>query len=86
MKAAFEENPYQETPVLRGLFFSSGRQEGTPYSHFLEALGLIGDKEVLPGRAKDCSCTNFSRGFCPRTGGFSRQPPGRLSGARLREI
>ncbi len=52
MKAAFQENPYQETPILRGLFFSSGRQEGTPYSHFLEALGLIGDKEVLPGTSK----------------------------------
>jgi type VI secretion system protein ImpL len=49
MKAAFQENPYQETPLLRGLFFSSGRQEGSPYSHFLEALGLIEEKEVLPG-------------------------------------
>lgn len=46
MKAVFQENPYQETPILRGLFFSSGRQEGTPYSHFLEALGLIDKNEV----------------------------------------
>lgn len=52
MKAAFQENPYQETPLLRGLFFSSGRQEGSPYSHFLEALGLIEEKEVLPGTNK----------------------------------
>lgn len=52
MKAAFQENPYQETPLLRGLFFSSGRQEGSPYSHFLEALGLIEEKEVLPGTSK----------------------------------
>ena len=52
MKAAFQENPYQETPVLRGIFFSSGHQEGTPYSHFLEALGLIDQKEVLPGTSK----------------------------------
>lgn len=49
MNGAFKENPYQETPLLRGLFFSSGRQEGTPYSHFLSALGLIGEREVLPG-------------------------------------
>jgi type VI secretion system protein ImpL len=52
MNGAFKENPYQETPILRGLFFSSGRQEGTPYSHFLKALGLIGEKEVLPGTSK----------------------------------
>lgn len=52
MKAAFQENPYQETPLLRGLFFSSGRQEGSPYSHFLEALGLIEEKEVLPGTSR----------------------------------
>lgn len=52
MNGAFKENPYQETPILRGLFFSSGRQEGSPYSHFLKALGLIGEKEVLPGTSK----------------------------------
>lgn len=52
MKAAFQENPYQETPILRGLFFSSGRQEGTPYSHFLNALGLVEEKEVLPGTSR----------------------------------
>jgi type VI secretion system protein ImpL len=49
MKGAFLANPYQETPLLRGLYFSSGRQEGTPYSHFLNALGMIGEKEVQPG-------------------------------------
>ncbi len=52
MKAAFQENPYQETPFLRGIFFSSGHQEGTPYSHFLEALGLIDQKQVLPVSSK----------------------------------
>ncbi|MGV8074539.1 MAG: type VI secretion protein IcmF/TssM N-terminal domain-containing protein [Syntrophobacteraceae bacterium] len=52
MKGAFQENPYQETPILRGLFFSSGRQEGSPYSHFLQALGLIEEREVLPGTNK----------------------------------
>ncbi|RLC32609.1 MAG: type VI secretion system protein ImpL, partial [Deltaproteobacteria bacterium] len=51
-KGAFQKNPYQESPLLRGLFFSSGRQEGTPYSHFLNALGLIGTQEVLPGTSQ----------------------------------
>ena len=49
IKGAFWENPYQETPLLRGLFFSSGRQEGSPYSHFLKSLGLIEERDVLPG-------------------------------------
>jgi len=49
IKGAFWENPYQETPILRGLFFSSGRQEGSPYSHFLKSLGLIEERDVLPG-------------------------------------
>jgi type VI secretion system protein ImpL len=49
---AFQENPYQESPLFRGLFFSSGRQEGTPFSHFLNALGLIQGREVLAGTSK----------------------------------
>ncbi len=52
MKGAFQENPYQETPILQGLYFSSGRQEGTPYSHFLSELNLIEEREILPGTNK----------------------------------
>ncbi|UCH19936.1 MAG: type VI secretion system protein ImpL, partial [Deltaproteobacteria bacterium] len=52
IKGTFQENPYQETPILRGVFFSSGRQEGSPYSHFLKELGLIEEREVLPGTNK----------------------------------
>jgi len=52
VQAAFEENPYQETPIVRGIFFSSGRQEGSPYSHFLKALNLIDEREVLPGTSR----------------------------------
>jgi type VI secretion system protein ImpL len=65
MKAAFQENPYQETPALRGLFFSSGRQEGTPYSHFLKALGLIGEKEVLPGTSRGLFLHEFFAKILP---------------------
>ena len=49
VEAAFKENPYQETPMLRGLHFSSGKQEGTPYSHFLNKLGLLKQQDILPG-------------------------------------
>ncbi|MBM4330009.1 MAG: type VI secretion system protein ImpL [Deltaproteobacteria bacterium] len=65
MDVAFRENPYQETPTLRGLFFSSGRQEGTPYSHFLKELGLIGEKEVLPGTNKGLFLHDFFARILP---------------------
>ena len=66
MKGAFHVNPYQETPMLRGIFFSSGRQEGTPYSHFLKALGLIEDREVLPGTSKGLFLHDFFAKILPK--------------------
>ena len=52
VETAFKANPYQETPLLRGLYFSSGKQEGTPYSHFLKELGLLKQQDVLPGTSR----------------------------------
>jgi len=69
-KGAFVENPYQETPVLRGMFFSSGRQEGTPYSHFLNALGLIGEKEVLAGTSRGLFLHEFFSRILPKDRGL----------------
>lgn len=66
MRGAFQVNPYQETPMLRGLFFSSGRQEGSPYSHFLQALGLIEDREVLPGTSKGLFLHDFFARILPK--------------------
>ncbi|MDX2454684.1 type VI secretion protein IcmF/TssM N-terminal domain-containing protein [Desulfosarcina sp.] len=65
MRGAFQENPYQETPILRGIYFSSGRQEGTPYSHFLSQLGLIGEKEVLPGTNRGLFLHDFFSTILP---------------------
>ena len=65
-KAAFKENPYQESPILRGLFFSSGRQEGSPYSHFLKELGLIEEREVLPGTNKGLFLHDFFSKILPK--------------------
>ena len=65
MKGAFQENPYQETPILRGTFFSSGRQEGSPYSHFLKSMGLIGDHDVLPGTSKGMFLFDFFSKILP---------------------
>ncbi len=63
---AFKENPYQESPILRGLFFSSGRQEGTPYSHFLGNLGLIDQQDVLPGTSKGLFLHDLFTWILPR--------------------
>lgn len=70
IRITFKENPYQETPVLRGIFFSSGRQEGTPFSHFLNALGLIGEKEVLPGTSKGLFLHDFFSNILPKDRGL----------------
>jgi len=66
INGAFQENPYQETPILRGLFFSSGRQEGSPYSHFLSALGLIQERDVLPGTNKGLFLHDFFGRILPK--------------------
>ncbi|MDM7935336.1 MAG: type VI secretion system protein, partial [Methanothrix sp.] len=66
MKAAFQENPYQESPLLRGIYFSSGRQEGSPYSHFLKNLGLIEERDVLPGTSKGLFLHDFFDKILPR--------------------
>jgi type VI secretion system protein ImpL len=66
IKGAFYQNPYQETPLMRGLFFSSGRQEGTPYSHFMKALDLIEDREVLPGTNKGLFLHDLFARILPR--------------------
>jgi len=66
MHGAFAENPYQETPLLKGIYFSSGRQEGTPYSHFLHSLGLIKEKEILPGTNRGLFLHDFFSKILPQ--------------------
>ncbi|MCP4339040.1 MAG: type VI secretion system protein ImpL, partial [Desulfobulbaceae bacterium] len=70
MGKAFQENPYQETPILRGLFFTSGRQEGTPYSHFLHKIGLLGEKEVLQGTNRGMFLHDFFAKILPMDRGI----------------
>ncbi|MRR06685.1 MAG: type VI secretion system protein ImpL [Deltaproteobacteria bacterium] len=59
MSGAFRRNPYQETPMLRGIFFSSGRQEGSPHSHFSKTLGECSEDEALPGTNKGLFLHDF---------------------------
>lgn len=42
-------NRYQETPVLRGLFFSSARQDGRPHSRFGTGAAVPGDRPAREG-------------------------------------
>jgi type VI secretion system protein ImpL len=66
MSNVFRQNPYQETPVLRGLFFSSGRQEGNPHSHFSETVGSTAKGESLPGTSKGLFLHDFFAAILPR--------------------
>ena len=66
MSNVFRQNPYQETPVLRGLFFSSGRQEGNPHSHFSETVGPASKGESLPGTSKGLFLHDFFASILPR--------------------
>jgi type VI secretion system protein ImpL len=59
IRGAFRTNPYQETPVLRGIFFSSGRQEGNTLSHFTRAVGDMAESEALPGTSKGLFLHDF---------------------------
>ena len=49
---AFGENPYLETPLLRGMFFCSGVQRGGASSYVLKDSGLAEETTMLTGTAK----------------------------------
>ncbi len=66
VKTTFGVNPYQETPVLRGLFFSSGRQNGNPVSHFSRSLGFNAPRENLPGTTKGLFLHDFFAKVLPK--------------------
>ncbi|MBN1850099.1 MAG: type VI secretion system protein ImpL [Deltaproteobacteria bacterium] len=83
MRVAFQENPYQETPFLRGIFFSSGKQEGSPYSHFLKELGLIHERELLQGTSRGFFLHDFFSGILPTDRHLFKPTLGLLEWRRL---
>jgi len=83
IRGAFQKNPFQETPILRGLYFSSGRQEGTPFSHLLNELGLIETEEVLPGTDKGLFLHDFFTKILPSDRGLFEPTAGGLKWKRL---
>ncbi len=84
VKGGFQETTYQETPIVRGLYFSSGKQEGSPYSHFLKELGLIDERDVLPGTSRGLFLHDFFSRIMPADRGLYAAPTQRtLEWSRL---
>jgi len=66
LKTLFGKNPYQETPLFRGLYFSSGRQEGHPISQFSSSLSISSEQDALPGTARGLFLHDFFSGILPK--------------------
>ena len=49
VRGAFKESTYQETPLLRGIFFSSGRQGDTPHPASFQDFLMKEQKDVING-------------------------------------
>ena len=64
-RSTFRENAHLETPILRGIFFGSGRQDGIPCSYFLKSIGLIGEREVLAGTGRGLFLFDFFSRILP---------------------
>ncbi len=45
-KGAFKDNPFQELPVVRGIYFCSGQQTGRPISSQADHLAKLGSREL----------------------------------------
>ncbi|MCJ8502438.1 type VI secretion protein IcmF/TssM N-terminal domain-containing protein [Desulfatitalea alkaliphila] len=64
---AFHENPYQETPFLRGFFISSGRQSGLVRSGVLGGLESFKERQwQLPDTGRGLFLRDFFDAILPR--------------------
>jgi len=71
VRGAFNENPYQETPYLRGIFISSGRQSGMTRSGVLGGLESLKDKAwKLPDTGRGLFLHDFFSTILPRDRGL----------------
>lgn len=62
---AFQENVYQESPLIRGIYFTSGCQEGQPFSTMLQSMGLINEADKVPESDKGIFLHDFFSGILP---------------------
>lgn len=65
VRSVFEENPYQETPPLRGLYFSSARQDGQPTSELLDYMGQPESVSPRGAAGKDLFLKDLFRSILP---------------------
>jgi type VI secretion system protein ImpL len=66
LEAVFEENPYQETLMFRGLFFSSALRKGAPSSEFLTITGLNGELPAESDHDEGFFLKDFFAGILPK--------------------
>ena len=66
VKTVFEENPYQEKPFLRGLYFSSARQTAHPEPAFLEASNPSLPPKVAKGSDRGLFLRDLFANVLPR--------------------
>jgi type VI secretion system protein ImpL len=65
VEVLFQTNPYQENPLLRGFYLTSGTQEGTPIDRILGAVGRasglsdVSLASVLPTESKSYFLKNL---------------------------
>lgn len=65
VQAAFSQNSYQEIPLLRGMYFTSGRQSGEPVSHFMSTLKLKPGKTAAAPSNKSYFLHDFFKYILP---------------------
>ena len=70
MLAAFGQNHYQETPLLRGIHLCSAQQQGMPRSCLPAELRPIGEQEPPPGAGRGLFLHDFFEKVLPRDRGL----------------
>ncbi|MDO5536721.1 MAG: type VI secretion protein IcmF/TssM N-terminal domain-containing protein [Desulfovibrionaceae bacterium] len=66
-RAVFSPSAYGDTPTLRGIFFGSGRQEGSVHSRLLTGLETFRDCSWnLPGTSNAIFLSDFFSSILPR--------------------
>ena len=71
MRGCFSENPYTDTPFLRGVYFSSGRQSGEARTRLPQKTELFRDKQQVsqPETEKGLFLTDLFASILPRDRG-----------------
>ncbi|MDQ7031990.1 MAG: type VI secretion protein IcmF/TssM N-terminal domain-containing protein [Desulfonauticus sp.] len=66
LEGLFEENPYQEVPLFRGIYFSSAMIKGSPISEFLELTHLKRDYKNQAVSDKGIFLKDFFQNILPK--------------------